>query len=77
MGAIWYPVLILKISLLFIMCVWYAYVCGHVSAEVNEGQKRVSGALDLESQVVVSCLMWVLGTEPRSSSARAASALNL
>ena len=37
-------------------------------------QKRVLDPLELEFQVVVSCLMWVLGTKPRSS-ARAANTL--
>ena len=45
-------------------------VCG-----VHGGQKRVSDPLELELQVVVSRLMWVLVTELRSST-RAARALN-
>jgi hypothetical protein len=38
-------------------------------------RQRASDPLELELQAVVSCLMWVLETEP-GSSARAVSALN-
>jgi len=41
----------------------------------HKGQKRASDLLELELQVVVGCLMWVLGTELRSF-ARAANTLN-
>jgi hypothetical protein len=40
------------------------------------GQKRVLGPLEQDCQVVVSCLMWVLGTELWSS-VRATSSLNI
>ena len=38
----------------------------HMCAE-NQEDQRVSGPLELEWQVVESCLMQVLGTKPRSS----------
>lgn len=44
--------------------------------DANRGQKRAFSLLELELQVVVSSLMWVLGTEPKSS-VSSASALNL
>ena len=49
---------------------------GGVGVDACGVQKRVSNHLELVLQVVVSCLMLVLGTEPESS-ARAASALNI
>ena len=54
------------------VCVSYA--CAHVCADACQGQKRTSDPLEVEPQVVVSCLAWVLGTELDSS--RRASALN-
>lgn len=56
--------------LLFYLCVCVA-VCEHGGGCC---QKRPSESLKLDSQAVVSCLVWVLGTEPRSSW-RAAGAL--
>lgn len=54
------------------MC--YVCVCQlHVST--YRTQKRMLDTLQLEVEVVVSYLMWLLGIEPRSS-ARAANALN-
>lgn len=47
--------------------------CLHV---YHRGQKRVLDPLELELRVLANWLMWVLGTEPRSS-VRAASALNI
>lgn len=44
------------------MCTWTMYVSG-----VPRGQKRVSDALQLELQMVVSCPLWVLETEIRFS----------
>lgn len=38
----------------------------HMSAGTFRGQKRPSDALKLELRTVVSCLLWVLGTEPWS-----------
>lgn len=37
-----------------------------VSAGTLRGQKRVLGPLKLEPQTLVSCTLWVLGTEFRS-----------
>jgi hypothetical protein len=37
------------------------------TASASGGQKRVSKHLELELEVTVSCLMWVLGIELRSS----------
>jgi hypothetical protein len=42
----------------------------------KRGQRRISDLLELELQAIVSCLMWVLGTE-LGSSAGAAGALSL
>lgn len=39
---------------------WF-WACIHAGA--HRGQKRAPGCLDLESQVVASCPLWVLGTE--------------
>ena len=36
-------------------------------ARAYGGQKRLSDPLEVETQVVVSCLMCVLGVEPESS----------
>lgn len=35
----------------------------HVSAGAHRGQQRALDPLELESQPIVSSLMWVLGTE--------------
>jgi hypothetical protein len=37
-----------------------------MSAGARSSQKRASDPLDLGFQAVVSCLIWVLGTEPGS-----------
>lgn len=50
------------------MCVPFACRC-------LQGQKKVPDLLELELQVVASCLIGVVGTEPRCF-ARAARALN-
>lgn len=42
------------------ICMYVHHVCGALG-----GHKRVLGPLELELQVVMSCLMWV--SEPRSS----------
>ena len=55
------------------MCA-FVNVC-HMSADTCRGQKRASEPLELELQMVVSFLMWVLGTELKSSG-QAGSALN-
>lgn len=47
----------------------------YVHVEAYRGQRRVSDPLELELQVVVSCLRWMLGTEPMCS-ARAVSTLS-
>lgn len=44
------------------MCEYHMHVF-----DSSEGQKRVSDLLDLELQVALSYLMWVLETEPESS----------
>lgn len=56
----------------------YVSVCRnmHVSADIHKGQKRALYPLGLELQLVLSHLMWVLGTKSRSS-VRAVSAVNL
>lgn len=35
----------------------------HMSAGTSGGQKRVLGLLELELQVVLNCLTWVLATK--------------
>ena len=52
------------------MYVYAPYVCG-----ISGDPKRVSGFQELELQVVVRHLMWILGVKPRIS-ARAADALD-
>jgi len=48
------------------VCAWIVHVC-HMSVWYAHGsRKKVSDPLELESQVDVSCFMWVLGTELRS-----------
>lgn len=42
-------------------------VCVCMEADAQGGWQRVLDALDLESQVVVSCPAWVQETELRSS----------
>ena len=39
------------------------YMCIHKSAGASGAQRRNLNPLNVELQVVVSCLMWVLGTE--------------
>lgn len=46
-----------------------------VHAVLTEDQKRVSNSLDMDLQEVVSHVMWLLGTESRSS-ARSTATLN-
>lgn len=53
------------------MCVC---VCSCVCAHLCGDQKMALYVLELELQVVMSCLTWVLGTDLRST-VRAASAL--
>lgn len=49
------------------MCVC-VQVNGCVQVSVGAmGQRKASDRLELELQELVSCSMWVLGTEPRSS----------
>lgn len=45
------------------------YVCAYVivGAGIGRGQERVLDLQDLELQVVVNCLTWVLGLELGSS----------
>ena len=52
-------------------------VCLSVCMNIQclQRSEETSKPLELEFQMVVSCLTWVLGTKPRSS-ARAASTLN-
>jgi hypothetical protein len=61
----------------------FMYMCGlhawvymhHMCVEAHRDQKMALDSLELESQMVVSHLMWVLWIEP-GSSARAANAPN-
>lgn len=55
----------------------YVFVCGdvHMSANTLGRQKSISDPLELELDVVVSHLMWMLGAELRPS-ARAPNAFN-
>lgn len=47
-------------------------MCGsvHMSAGIHGGQKKVSDLLELELQVIVRHLTWVLGTELSQTSAK-------
>ena len=51
----------------------FVHVCVLACICACRSQKRVSGPLELE--VIVSCLMWVLGTEPWSSGGAASAFL--
>ena len=53
----------------------YEFVCMHMYVVVYGGQKKVLESLELELQVIVSHLMWVLGTKFQSSG-RGVSTLN-
>lgn len=46
----------------------WVYICIPHAYSAHGGQKRALDILELESQVVGSCLIWVLGTELRSLS---------
>jgi hypothetical protein len=50
-------------------------MCVHKHVSTCRNQEKVLDLLELELKGVVSCLMWVLGFELKSSG-RAASALN-
>lgn len=54
------------------MCVW---VCANVSVGTQGGQEREPDSLELVLEVVVSCPVWMLGTELWFS-VRAADAIN-
>lgn len=54
----------------------YENVYAHTCVSNYRGQKGAPDLPDLELQVVISCLMWVLGTE-FGFSERVTSALNL
>ena len=57
--------------------VWFICLCIYVHAcGTYRGQKRISDPLELELQVVMSCLIWVQGTEIKPSG-RASSILDL
>lgn len=45
------------------MCVRAESVCVHMGTSTCEGQKRASVLLELELQVVVRCVTWVVKTE--------------
>lgn len=68
----------LKMSFLFppktLVCSYYVYVCRH-GCECLWDQKKMLNSVQLELQVVVGCLMWMLGIDRRFSS-RATSTLN-
>lgn len=57
------------------MCLCICMYIYQMCAGTYQGQKRVLDLLELESQAVVNCLIWVLGIGP-GSSARTASSLN-
>lgn len=61
--------LFLKNILFICMCLWL--LVRHVHADALRGHKRVSYSLKLELQMVVRCLIWVLGTELRSAAGTA------
>jgi hypothetical protein len=66
------------ISTSFIIFLYYVYGCVcyvQASAGTLRGQKEAFEPLKLEPQTAVSCTIWVLGTESRSSGT-AASGLN-
>jgi hypothetical protein len=53
--------MLLNFSLLYFMII-YVYMC-HVHLGACQGQKMELEPWELELQVLVSCLIWVLGTE--------------
>ena len=57
------------------MCVFLCEFVYHMCAGALGGQKRASELLEVELIMVVSCLMWVLGTTP-GSPAKATCTLN-
>lgn len=59
----------------FLLLSMHLCECVHMSTGAFGGQERVSDALELELETVVSCYAWVLGPELRSCG-RTASALN-
>lgn len=48
------------------ICVFVS-ICAYVCAGAKRGHDKVLDSLDLESQVIVSLLTWVLGSELESS----------
>lgn len=55
-------------------CVFFSpSLCPHIAMGAHVGQKRASEPLELGFKVVVSCPMWVLGTELGSSVSAAGS----
>lgn len=52
---------------LFNSCVYVCVCVPHVCRNPSRPEKKVLGSLELELQWVVSCLLWVLGTDLRSS----------
>ena len=45
------------------MCGVHLWLCACIHVGAHRGQKRAPYSLDLESQVVASCPLWVLGTK--------------
>lgn len=50
---------------LFILCVLVFSLCVYICNHMHEGPPKPEHSLELK--MVASCLMWVLGTKPRSS----------
>lgn len=75
--ALWVDFFLFFLSTSF-ACVLFLYMCAYMSVmcvQVTQNQKGELDRWDLELQVVVRDLTWMLGTKP-SHSARAARALN-
>ena len=57
-----------SVSQSFYSCVYFCLsICVLHECSGHGRQKSIVDSLELELQVVVSCLMWVLGTKPGSS----------
>lgn len=57
---------------IFLLCVWVFFLHGCLCpypCSAHWGQKRVLEPLELQLQIVVRCLGWVLGADHESSSA--------
>jgi hypothetical protein len=76
-GGVWGWGVGCKVYFIFNYVYSFVSVCGdpYVNAGASGGQRRMSDSLELELQAVVRYLMWVMGTELRSSG-RVVNALN-